>query len=155
MADILDIISASPAHVEFMVNNLHPDDVEEIRVCGFSTSFGVHETVRRSQQVWVALAPEGPVCMWGVERNSTLLGGVAGWLLTSNLIGKYAKPFIRQAKPCIVALGEQYGYIENFVDSRHKSALRFFEWLGFNINTNGVLVGSQQIPFYRVCLRVH
>jgi len=149
---VLTIRQATLEDMEYIINNMYPADIEEVKACGWSPYEAVTLSVQKSEQVWVASAPEGAVCIWGVERT-TLIGGALGWLLTSNLIDKYSRPFLRQAKSCIVDLHKQYGYIDNYVDSRHTRALRFLEWLGFEIASKGVYVGTQQVPFYKVCLQ--
>lgn len=151
-SQILDIVPATLEHVEFMIHNLPDYEIEEIEGHGISVEDGIRMSFKLSDQIWVALAPEGPVCMWGIKKARTLLGSASAWMLTSNLIVKYARPFLKQAKPYVKNLVEQEGLIETYMDSRHADAVRFYEWLGFTIE-GGILVGPTKIPFFKIFMR--
>lgn len=152
---VLNVRRATEADARFIIDNILPEDIAEIEAFGVTVEQGVMFSFNHAGQVWVADSPDGPVCMWGLSKGSSLIGGASAWLMTSSLIDKYSRHFLRDVKPYIKALGEQYGYVENYIDSRHERALRFFQWLGFEINKeNGMLIGPQNIPFYKVCLRM-
>ena len=140
---VISVVRATPEHVRWLINNLYPADVVEILAHGVSVERGVWESYYLAQHVWVGIAEDGIVCMWGVSKAASLLGGASAWMLTSTLIDKYARHFIRRVRPYVEALQQEYGYIENYVDSRHARALRFFEWLGFQIE-DGMLVGPTE-----------
>lgn len=155
-SQILDIIRANDSHVRFMVDNIYPADKIEIETHGCTVEEGVKFSYQLAGQSWVAMSEDGPVCMWGLSRSKSLLGGASAWLITSTLIDKYSRSFIRQAKPYIHDMCATVGYVQNYVDSRHARALRFFEWLGFTVDRDSdMLIGPEKIPFYKICLRMH
>lgn len=150
---ILNVVRATKEHARFMINNLYSEEIREIEAHGISVEFGVMFSFSRAQHCWVAEAPEGPVCMWGISPDSSLLGGAMAWMLTSTLLDKYAKDVIRRIRPFVEDLCEEYGSLEAYVDSRHTKSLRFFEWLGFKITPQGIPVGPNGIPFNKITRR--
>lgn len=151
---VLDIVRATDEHVRFVIDNLHPSDEREVKAFGLPVDCAIKISIEFADQVWVALSPDGPVCMWGITKAKTLLGAASAWLLTTKLIDKYSRAFLRQVRPHIKEIVDETGYLENFIDSRHERALKFFEWLGFQIEPeSGILIGPQRIPFHKVCYR--
>lgn len=147
---MLDIIPATMEHVDFVIKNITKEDAEEIKAYGITVDVGVRSTYLDSDFAWSAVAEEGVVCCWGLKRYKTLIGGGSqGWLVTTNLLTKYSRPFIREAKERLLALAKEPGYIEGYVDSRHQRALRFFEWLGFDLSGD-IFTGPDKIPFKRI-----
>ena len=149
---ILNVVKATREHAEFVAANLYPEEVREIEAYGFTAADGVMFSFHKAKHCWVADSPDGVVCMWGVSSDGTLIGGTAAWMVTTTLLDKYARSVLRQIKPRLYELCEQCNGLEAFVDSRHERALRFFEWLGFDIS-NGIPVGKQGIPFHKITLR--
>ncbi len=73
------------------------------------------------------------VCMFGVATNTLLSVRGCPWLLSSDLLIDHAKPFLRRSREYVNSLKEDYMYLCNFVDARNKHAIRWLEWLGFDI----------------------
>jgi hypothetical protein len=151
-AQIVTILRATRAHAEYVAGNIYNADRYELEATGLSAYAGVMVSFEESSHVWAAVSEEGVICIWGVCRSTSLLGGVNPWLITSTLIDKYAKHFLRGARAVLRDMVGECGYLETFVDSRHTRALRFLEWLGFNMS-EGLLVGAHGVPFHRFSLR--
>ena len=149
---VISVVRATPEHIRWLVENLYPADIAEIEAYGVSVGQALWGSFGLAAHCWAAVVEDGVVCVWGVSKEKSLLGGAVAWMLTSNLIDKYSRPFLRGAQPHLAALCSEYGYLENYVDSRHVRALRFFKWLGFEIE-DGMLVGPNKILFHKICLR--
>ncbi len=73
------------------------------------------------------------VCMFGVATNNLLSVRGCPWLLSSDMLINHAKPFLKRSREYVNSLKEDYMYLCNFVDARNKHAIRWLEWLGFDI----------------------
>lgn len=151
-AQVITIRPATRDDALFIAANIYTADKYELEAVGFTAEEGVLNSFEESPNCWVADTEDGPMCIWGVCRCSSVLGGVNPWLITSVLLDKYTKYFIRGARAVLRDMAGEHGYLETYVDSRHTRALRFLEWLGFNM-AEGIIVGAHNVPFHRFSLR--
>lgn len=148
MADIM-IIPAEPAHAVAMAPHLRPADVDEVYASrGLAPEPAMLSSLGRSTQAWTALIDGGPVCMWGVGPLSLVLGKGCPWLLGTCEVDRHAKTFLRQSRVFLREIQATYPELENFVDARHGTSLRWLKWLGFTIDQPQAM-GFLKLPFHR------
>lgn len=147
-AEEVNIIKATTEHGCWLSEHLNDMDAAEVAATGLPASVVVLGSLENSAHAWTAICEEGIICMWGISRNSSMLGTAVPWLLTSPLIDKYARHFARHAVVIVNEMRKEYQFLESMVDSRHERALRFLNWLGFTIS-EGQPVGPNRVPFHK------
>ena len=89
---------------------------------------------------------EGVIGMFGVASCADPEYGVA-WMLSSELLFKHTKQFIKECPQWIEEMGKGYKYLYNFVDKRNWKSLKWLQYLGFEPSTEIKDYGYGKIPF--------
>jgi hypothetical protein len=91
------------------------------------------ESVERSTYAWAGLADGNLVCLFGVCPMT--LVGVTGvpWLLGSDAVCAYSRPFLRRNRAFVHAMLKEYPVLRNVVDARNAVSIRWLRWLGFTL----------------------
>ena len=89
---------------------------------------------------------EGVIGMFGVASCEDPEYGVA-WMLSSELLFKHTKQFIKECPQWIEEMGKGYKYLYNFVDKRNWKSLKWLQYLGFEPSTEIKDYGYGKIPF--------
>ena len=89
-----------------------------------------------------------PVGMWGVVDEGEGLGRI--WLLGTDELVK-DKPnsiqFLRQAKPWLSKMLEQYDVLFNYADARNTVHIKWLRWMGFTFIKEHSNYGNEGRPF--------
>lgn len=112
-----------------------PDQREIWRSSAVSPEDALRRALRVSDMVWTGRYDGQMVCMFGVAPMSIITGTGSPWLLGTDLIVKYARPFLRANKPYVAEMLNKYPYLVNYADTENVVAVRWLEWLGFKMNT--------------------
>jgi len=91
-----------------------------------------------------------PIAMFGVSSPEEVPPGVGvPWLLGTPALEDISFQFLRESKYWVQYMGQKYGYLANYIDSRNEVHLRYIRWLGFEVlEDRGVPVGPDNIIFY-------
>ena len=89
---------------------------------------------------------EGVIGMFGVAKCAEPEYGVA-WMLSSEILFKHTKQFIKECPYWINEMGKDYKYLYNFVDKRNWKSLKWLQYLGFEPKTEIGDYGFGKIPF--------
>lgn len=89
---------------------------------------------------------EGVIGMFGSAPTAESEYGVA-WLLSSEVLFKHTKQFIKECPVWINEMGKGYKYLYNFVDKRNWKALKWLQYLGFEAKTEIGDYGFGKMPF--------
>lgn len=94
-----------------------------------------------------------PVCMFGVKEPS-MLGNVAcPWMIASNRLEFYSRPFLRMSKRLVQEVWrKEFPVMQNFVDERNVVAVRWLQWVGFSVYYPKPY-GMDNLPFHRFEMR--
>jgi hypothetical protein len=120
---------------EYLAENMRDLDRAELYAASLSEpldalTFGV----KRSKEVFTALADDVPFCMFGVYPWTILGCGGSPWLLTSKEITKHQRQLIKWSAPVAKYWAkEMFSPLVNFIDARHKPALRWAKHVGFHV----------------------
>lgn len=153
-AQVITIVPGNEALGRQLALTLQPEDALEIKELGYTSEEGVLKSMEISKHNWAAVTEDGVICMWGIGKDVSLLGGGVFWFLTSIHLDKYTLPFVRGAKKVLRELTGEYGYLENLVDSRHKRAQRLLEFMGFELDPEHGIVGVNGVPFHKFSIRL-
>lgn len=129
-------VPATGEHAIELGNNMRAADAAEVMA---SDGFRPIDAVLRSMDVSTfskALLIGGAVaCIWGVmpaPDPRTHIG--IPWALTSPLVERYPKVFLKACRLALVEMLARYRILINSIDARHTQALRWAEWLGFDVH---------------------
>jgi hypothetical protein len=130
----LQIVEATEAHLVELAERLRPLDRREVQALGFAEPLdGIKESAARSVWVKAALDEGGQVAaVWGVGVYPDLPDAGGPWMLSTRLLGRHKKAFLRLSRPEIAALKREFRSLHGLVDARYRGAVRWIEWLGFH-----------------------
>lgn len=92
------------------------------------------------------------IMIYGISKLP-FVHGVCPWMLASENIEKYGVTFYRHTRKHILAMIKQYGYLENYVDSRNVKSIKWLSWLGFTIH-DAEPYGIEQRLFHRFSMTI-
>lgn len=126
---------ATAADVVVLGSRLRAADVEEIRAAsGLAPAEALRRSYDFSTHVWaVRDTGGGPIALWGVGPLSLVGGRGCPWLLAADAFEGLGRDIARLSRPLLAAVRDHYPHLENRVDARHASAVRWLSWLGFTI----------------------
>jgi len=145
------LVEIRPATVEdALALVLRQADREEVEaLTGRDAREALVESVVRSAAAWAGLANGELVCLFGVVPVS--LVGVTGipWLLGSDAVTRYGRPFLRRNRAYLREMLREFPVLRNVVDARNTVSIRWLEWLGFTLGTPQPMgvCGLPFIPF--------
>ena len=126
---------------------LRKADREEVEaLTGRNPRAALVESVERSSSAWAGLADDKLVCLFGVVPMSLI--GVTGvpWLLGSDAVTPYGRPFLRRNRAYLREMLREFPVLRNVVDARNTVSIRWLEWLGFTLGTPQPM-GVRGLPF--------
>lgn len=131
-----EISLATPEDVaELAVSVREPDRKEIWRSSATSPEAALRRALKVSDVVWTGRYDGDLVCMFGVAPVSIITGVGSPWMVGTDLIEKHARPFLRANKTYIGHMLRKYPTLMNYADTENVVAVRWLEWLGFEMNT--------------------
>lgn len=109
-------------------------DKQEVFAAGGLTPLGaLMLSYRRSRLRWTCLVDGKPEVMFGVGIVNVINGIGAPWLLGTDVIHEYSVTFLRETYKFRPQLFGDFLLLRNFVDVRNTAAIRWLQWLGFEL----------------------
>ena len=143
-----EIVPATLEHAEELAENMRWPDVEEVWATAHVYPLqATLLTMEVSHDAMTGLADGEVVCMFGVASAMIISTTGVPWLLTTDLVGKHAKPFLRRNKKVVAEMLVAYPFLRNYVDERNTVAIKWLKWLGFNVMPP-VPFGVEGLPFH-------
>jgi len=125
-------------------------DREEIRASNGSSpleALVIPFTYEKSRNYTIiGTAKEGVIGMFGVAPTKDPEYGIA-WLLSSEILFKHTKQFIKECPYWVSQMSEGYTYIYNWVDRRNWKSLKWLQFLGFEAKEEIKQFGVGKLPF--------
>ena len=148
---MIKIEAATLAHAEAMAPHLRDADAAEVIALGVTPLYALVESVRGSLVSWVALEDGEPICIWGVSAVDALGQAGCPWLLTTPAVERHKRLFMVTSRVFMLSIAAMFPRLENYVDPRHKKAVRWLAWLGFRLDPPAPL-GPLGLPFQRITM---
>ena len=154
MAVEVTFAAATPAHVDELVATMRREDVEECAALGLSPREAVERSAMVSEFSVTVLFDGEVAAMSGVRTiaSETALGPpVSGvfWILTGEPCARHPRAFLKHSRELVAGYLRYCPHLFNYIDARHKPALRMAKWMGFNLGAPKPLgpLGADFIPF--------
>ena len=94
----------------------------------------------------MGIGDEGVIGMFGCTPSLEKDYGCA-WLLSSEILLKHRKQFLKECPYWVSTMGQGYDYLYNFVDRRNWVSLKWLQYLGFEAKEEFKEYGHSKIPF--------
>jgi hypothetical protein len=126
----IKIRPARPRDVDELVQNLLPADRTEVLALGFDPRWAIENCLKTAIEA-VAISKGGKLaCIVGVSRRHDLAEDVEPWLLSTPVILAHPRDTLHVSKLILERWLKTYPSMSNYVDTRHKRAVRWLVWLG-------------------------
>lgn len=128
VADELDALELSLS--------LCPEELAELRALepGRTPLEALQRSMRDSDASWAAVAGGEVGAMFGVGPLAGVSQDVGQvWFLTGEAFRRRPLPFARVARQVVGVMLEFYPVLFNAIDARYAAAVRWAEWLGFDV----------------------
>lgn len=108
----------------------------------------VEVSLKVSDRAWIGYVQEEPVVLFGVAPASLLGDTAAPWLLGTDQVVRHQVQFLRSCRPYLAAMRSRWPHLENHVDVRNVTSIRWLKWLGFRFH-EARPYGPFGLPFHR------
>lgn len=143
------VVTATEAHIAELAADARACDVDELWASHRATPAECMRIgLRYSDEVLTGIVNGTPVCMFGVTPRTLLAGGGIPWMVAANSIRGHSITFLRRCRPVVKLWAAAYGRLENYVDARNTTAIRWLRWIGFTVY-DAVPMGPDARPFHR------
>lgn len=144
MAADLTIERAGDEHILALAPNLRDEDLAEVLAFGIGPVSALSAQVERSIAAWAVVAADGEVmAIWGLMAASLLGESGFVWCLTGRGVPGRAKTLLPLSREIVAAMHLRYRRLECLVDAGYRGALRWLDWLGFDVACEGDVVGGR------------
>ncbi len=142
------IVPATEEHAREMALVMRQADVDEVWAAShYEPLEALLVSLRLSPDPRAGLADGRVVCIYGVGQATLLSAHGVPWMLTAEELPDHARAFLRRNKLYLSEIRSKYRLLLNFVDARNTMAIRWLEWLGFDIAPAQPL-GAENLPFH-------
>lgn len=146
---MISIVAAKPEHAVNM--KLRSHDLLEYEIAKVAPQAAIERSIREANFAWTGLVDGSPACIWGVRQEGALCGANI-WLVTTPLVDKYCKTFLRLNRQIIPSILDHYGYLFAYVDENYEKSIRWLKWLGFSpaeaVEISGMVVRKFELRGY-------
>lgn len=152
-------IRIGPAHPDmapFVAAALRPSDRRECEaiVGGPDIEPSIRESIERSSWAFAAVEARGILALWGVAPVTVIGRSSAPWALFTVLAADHRVAIARESRRWVNIMRDEFPEMVNAVDARNRSALRWIQWLGFDIE-DAVPIGAARVPFHPFRMTTH
>lgn len=144
-----EIVPATLDHAAELAETMRPADVAEIEALGFTPASVLRHSLAASVEPLTGLADGRVVCMFGTGSTGLLSRTGFPWLLGSDLVATHARTFLRLNRAWVARQRAQFNSLTNIVDARNTEAIRWLEWLGFEVRRQPIPTKPRGVPFYQ------
>lgn len=128
------ILPATDRHAHALAPRMRAGDAAEVMASNGYTPIGACLAALGVSSYARTLLIDGEVAaMWGVAPANVLTGLGSAWLLTTDIIDRHRRLFVRLSRLEVKRLLQMYSTIFQFVDARYRAALRWAEAIGFTV----------------------
>lgn len=120
--------------VEFLKTRLRQSDIDEIWASHHHKPENALRISLETSEICLTITiAEEPIAMFGIISNFILDESAGIWLLASDELDKVYREFAKECKRFIAMMHQRYPILENYVDTRNKTSIRWLKWCGAKI----------------------
>jgi hypothetical protein len=147
---MLSIVPAARHHLGPIAGAMRDADREEVKAAsGLSPEVALAMSFEVSTRCWTALDGDTPFIMFGVAPFPGLANTGSPWLLGTPHIVEHPAFFLRNSRPIVSQMLDEYTTLINYVDCRNRLSVRWLQWCGFHLVDYIHEFGVARIPFYQ------
>lgn len=140
---------AQESDIAPIVADARQADIEEMAALGTTVEQAMVTGLKLSDWAATGLIDDVPVCMFGVAPASILAGLGVPWLISTHMVERYEKTFLRRCRPGVDAMLRSYPRLSNVVMESNTAARRWLGWLGFEFNVDTVQINGVAFRQFR------
>ncbi len=150
----IHVCDAEPFHVKQLAENMRQADIDEIWAASLRVpEDALNRALAHADKAWAVMYDDDVAMMFGVCPLSAISNSGIPWMLGSEIIEKFQVRFLRHCAYYVSKMAEDYDCLVNYVDARNEKAIKWLEWLGFEIH-EAKPRGALNYPFHRFEKRV-
>ncbi len=144
-----EIVATTEKHVEELSHSMSPEDIAECwSAQHLLPKLALELSMSYTSSPKTGLVNNQVMAIWGVGKLTQLSEIGIPWMLTSELVEKNYREFLRHSKHLLKELKQETLVFDNVVDARNTRAIRWLRWLGFTIH-DPLPYGPDNMPFHR------
>lgn len=140
----ITLLPATMEHAQRLV--LRDGDAAELAALGISQEDGLRAALARAVWAETYLIDSAPAAIVGLGRSALVGGHGVPWLLTGPAVERHRKIFLRESRRQVARMLAEVRPLVNWVHADYGRAVRWLEWLGFELDPPRPLNGA---PFRR------
>jgi len=143
------ILPATLAHAAALAPRLRPADEAEVRALGERPYEALRTSIARGLWAEAYLVDDEVAAIVGLGLSSFAGGHGVPWLLTSPLVDRHRKTFLRCSRATLARMLAETPLLVNWVHAENLQAIRWLRWLGFDVSAEPVALPPHGAPFHR------
>lgn len=143
------VTKATEQHIQDMLPIARDADRREVAVFGLGMEEALVASLRDAVWARAGVTEDGVACIWGVRARSILGGIGVPWLIGSEVLTmkKYRRAFLVESRKQVAEMQQMFPILLNYVDEDNVDALRWLQWLGFDLREADAVRGVRLVPF--------
>ena len=130
-----EIVPATVDHVIELALNMRVEDQNEIWAAAHFTPWeALVSSISFTDIPYAGLADGKVLCIFGVGTRSLMSNKGVPWMLSTNLVSDHMRAWARGSRTAFEYMTRNINSLENYVDARYTSAVRWLAWLGFTVH---------------------
>ena len=127
---MVQIEPITPAHIEYLSQNICEDDRREVLGLGFTVNWALKHSIETALESACILWNGIPVVILGVGQVNPFDEEYTPWLLATDELPKHPVKVMKYTYLILRRWISRYGKLSNYVDSRHTRAVEWLQALG-------------------------
>jgi hypothetical protein len=153
VSGLVTIVPATPDLARQLAPLMRAADQAEVRASGgYEPIDALLEALVWSAEAYAGFIDGELAALFGVVPGTFLTGEAVPWLLTSDVIQRKPRAFLRASREVIADWMGKYPVLVQQVDARYEQALRWAARVGFQVEAPAPF-GVDGAPFCRISMR--
>lgn len=148
------ILPSLPSDISYIASDMMNEDAAEVKASGnYTPTSALTIAFMGSRDTKTVVVGALPSAMFGIGGSILSSRGIP-WLLTTNRLHEYVsnRVFMKFSEQWVEQAKRRYSMLENYVDARHKRAIRWLRWMGFELEPSAAF-GYYGLPFHHFTMK--
>lgn len=146
---MIDIVTATPAHVGTLANRMRDIDRLECAIFGRTPKQALRLSLMSASCAWTAKIDGRPEAMFGAAAVSSIDGIGSPWLLMTDTAVRHARALVVLGGRYSDEIQRRFRRLENRVHADNEVAIRWLSRLGYVIEGEELVNGHPMRSFFR------